>query len=370
MHIAIVGCGQLSRMLALAGIPLGIKFSFINDDDHQDTACVDGLGTVVALDENWRNDSSLEPLYQALGKLDCITIEKEQVDSELLVALQAHVKIYPNIEAIKACQHRLAEKKLLENLSIATAPYLHNVSAQLAMQKLNLPMVVKSCREGYDGKNQWQLKTTKDVEDFDLLLRESANNNPALEDYIVEAWVPFEKEVSLISVRSVNGEIAHYPLTENTHESGILKSSIAPARQLTDRQTQLAQAYMEKLLTSLDYVGVLAMECFIKGDELVVNELAPRVHNSGHWTQMGSVTCQFENHVRALCGQVLGSTELLGSAGMVNLIGTDKPPLEALSKSSKLYWYNKSVRPMRKLGHINFLAANQESLDRQMNELN
>jgi len=370
MHIAIVGCGQLSRMLALAGIPLGIQFSFIHDDEQQDTRCVDGLGTIVPLNKNWRDEQQAKQLYVALGKPDCITVEKEQVDSQLLILLQQYCHIYPNIEAVKACQHRLAERQLLQNLSIATAPYLYCASAAQAMKTLQLPMVVKSCLEGYDGKNQWVLKSITDVEEFDRLVNEGADKNPALADYIIEAWIPFETEVSLISVRSINGEIVHYPLTENSHEQGILKKSIVPATSLTAQHTQLAQTYMEKLLLTLDYVGVLAMECFVKGDELVVNELAPRVHNSGHWTQIGSITCQFENHVRAIAGLTLGSTRLMGAAGMINLIGTKKPPLDSLSDSSKLYWYNKLVRPNRKLGHINYLSDNLENLAQQMNAIN
>jgi 5-(carboxyamino)imidazole ribonucleotide synthase len=359
MRIAIVGCGQLSRMLALAGLPLGIKFSFIKDTEQQLSDCVDGLGTVVSLPRNWHQIADINALYIALGKPDCITVEKEQVDVKLLQAFQPYCHVFPNPEAIIACQNRHYEKQLLEKLAIPTSPFVYSLSANETLRTLPLPLVVKSCRDGYDGKNQWVLKTAEDVQHFDSL---------NIQDYIIEKWIKFEREISLVSVRAKNGDVAHYPLTDNTHEKGILKQSTAPALELNHTLTLQAHAYMESLLTELDYVGVMAMECFVINDQLMINELAPRVHNSGHWTQVGSVTCQFENHIRALTGLVLGSTKLLGHVGMINLIGTEKPPFESLSASSKLYWYNKSVQAQRKLGHVNFLASDKEELSRQMND--
>jgi 5-(carboxyamino)imidazole ribonucleotide synthase len=359
MRIAILGCGQLSRMLALAGLPLGIKFSFINDTSEQATDCVDGLGLIVSLPQNWQSEQDISELYNALGKPDCITVEKEQVDVKLLQSLQPYCDIFPNPEAIIACQHRYREKKLLEKLSIPTSPFVYCVSAKEALNTLQLPMVVKSCSDGYDGKNQWVLKTMEDVEHFDSL---------TIQDYIIEAWIKFEREVSLVSVRAKNGDIQHYALTDNIHEKGILKQSIAPAIEQNNLLTTKAHAYMESLLTTLDYVGVMAMECFVINGELMINELAPRVHNSGHWTQVGSVTCQFENHIRAVSALMIGSTKSLGTTGMINLIGTEKPPLESLSAFSSLHWYNKSVKPQRKLGHVNFFDKDRENLVRQMND--
>jgi 5-(carboxyamino)imidazole ribonucleotide synthase len=361
MRIAIVGCGQLSRMLALAGIPLGIKFSFINDTEEQVTDCVDGLGTIVSVAQNWQEKQNINELYNALEKPDYITVEKEQVDVKLLKALQVYCEICPNIDAIIACQHRYREKQLLEKLSIPSSPFVYSLSAKEALNTLQLPMVVKSCSDGYDGKNQWVLKTLEDVQHFDCL---------NIQDCIIEAWIKFEREVSLVSVRAKNGDIQHYALTDNIHKNGILIQSMAPAIDKNNVLTHQAQRYMESLLTTLDYVGVMAMECFVIDGELMINELAPRVHNSAHWTQLGSVTCQFENHVRAITGLVLGSTRILDNTGMINLIGTEKPPLEALSSLSKLHWYNKSVMPQRKLGHINFFDNERESLIRQMNHFN
>ena len=362
MRIAIVGCGQLSRMLALAGLPLGIQFSFIHDDVSQSRDCVEGLGIIKNSPSKTKNSNSydekkVEQLYQALDHPDCITVEKEQVDLALIEALAAFCPIYPSIAAIKACQHRGEEKQLLADLAIPTSPYFYNSSATEAVQALGYPVMVKSCTEGYDGKNQWLIKSRSDAQHFDSL---------NAQDYIIEAFVEFDKEISLISVRSKNGKIEHYAITDNEHEQGMLTRSIAPALNISNTMKRQAQQYMETLLNKLEYVGVMAMECFVIGDKLMINELAPRVHNSGHWTQLGSITCQFENHIRALAGLSLGSTEQIAATGMLNLIGTEQPPFEALTENAKLYWYNKSVKSRRKLGHINFIAENQEMVSQQM----
>ncbi|MEH6453752.1 MAG: 5-(carboxyamino)imidazole ribonucleotide synthase [Psychromonas sp.] len=362
MRIAIVGCGQLSRMLALAGLPLGIQFSFIQDDLKQNRDCVEGLGLIETspIKRHASNDydaQEIANLYQALGEPDCITVEKEQVDLALLQALAAFCPIYPSIVAIKACQHRGQEKQLLANLDIPTSPYFYNTSAEQAVKTLGYPVMVKSCTEGYDGKNQWLIKEQADAQQFDLL---------GIQDYIIEAFVAFDKEVSLISIRSKKGQIEHYSVTDNHHEKGMLKHSIAPALNISKAILLQAQGYMESLLEELDYVGVMAMECFVIGEQLMINELAPRVHNSGHWTQLGSITCQFENHIRALAGLSLGNTQQISAAGMFNLIGTERPPLEALTENTKLYWYNKSVKAQRKLGHINFIGESQHEIRQQM----
>ena len=346
MHITIIGCGQLSRMLALAGIPLGFKFSFINDLE-QDTACVDGLGHIV----KWRPGDSFEVLYAVLGNPDLVTVEKEQVDVSLLAGLEPFCKVYPDSRALSICQHRHLERQLLNTLKIPCADFVYGESLTICADRLSLPIVIKSCRGGYDGKNQWVLKTHDDIERLD---KEFKTQQVSSTDYIAEQWIPFDQEVSQVSVRAEHGELQHYPLTENYHSDGILRQSIAPAPNVSASLVKRAQDYMSLIVKELDYVGVIAMECFVTGDELVVNELAPRVHNSGHWTQSGSKTCQFENHLRAITGAALGCTANHGLTGMVNLIGTCKPNLDVLLPDSKLYWYDKSVRPGRKLGHINF----------------
>ncbi|MGI1678615.1 MAG: 5-(carboxyamino)imidazole ribonucleotide synthase [Cellvibrionaceae bacterium] len=361
MHIAIVGCGQLSRMLALAGIPLGLKFSFVKDGEHQDTTCVDGLGAIV----EWRSGDSFDSLYTVLGEPDIVTVEKEQVDVSLLTGLQEFCSVYPDPKAFAICQDRNKEKQLLDALKIPCSPYVHGEPLSVCAETLSLPIVVKSCRDGYDGKNQWVLRTPEEVKALDLVFKDKQINSS---DYIAEKLIPFDKEVSLVSVRSVNGETIHYSLTENSHDKGILKQSIAPAPDISDALEKQAQDYITRIVKELNYVGVIAMECFVVGEKLLINELAPRVHNSGHWTQSGSKTCQFENHLRAITGAVLGNTNNYGVAGMINLIGTQKPSLDVLSANSKLHWYNKSVRPGRKLGHVNFQESDMDQLRIEMSK--
>ena len=359
MRIAIVGCGQLSRMLALAGIPMGLKFSFINDNAQPDTACINGLGDLV----DWQLGDDFADLYAALGEPDLVTVEKEQLNVDLLIGLQAFCPVYPSPDAVAICQDRHQERLLLDKLNIPCSGYVYGEPLDVCVERLSLPLVIKSCRDGYDGKNQWVLRVPEDVI---ALEAEFAARQPLNRDYIAEQFVSFDREVSQVSARTINGDIYHYPLAENEHQQGILKQSIAPAPGTNNHHQALAQQYLERIAKALNYVGVLAVEFFVCGEQLLVNELAPRVHNSGHWTQSGSQTCQFENHLRAITGAALGSTKAHVISGMVNLIGIEKPALSALSATSKLYWYDKSVRPGRKLGHMNFQASDIETLNAAM----
>ncbi|WP_394230244.1 5-(carboxyamino)imidazole ribonucleotide synthase [Shewanella colwelliana] len=355
MRIGIIGCGQLARMMALAGLPLGIKFSFVADSGvDTDLSCVEGLGIIAP----WQPGQSIEDLYQALGKPDVITVEKEQVDLHLVQQLETYCTVRPSAASIAQCKSRIKEKQLLAKLDIPCAPFTYQVDLAQSAATLGLPMVIKSLDEGYDGKNQWV------VHDNDSLNTLAASEN--FGDHLIEQWIPFDKEVSLIGTRGHDGDIHFYPLTENVHRKGILIRSTAPAKHISPKMEAAAQDYMRRLLEAEDYVGVLAMELFVVGDQLLVNELAPRVHNSGHWTQMGATTCQFENHIRAVAGLPLGATTLTSKTGMLNLLGVAVPPMKALSSSSSLHWYNKESKPNRKLGHINFTAADYVSLDQQM----
>lgn len=355
MRIGIIGCGQLARMMALAGIPLGLKFSFVADGGPDtDLSCVEGLGPVVP----WQLGQSVSELYKALGQPDVITVEKEQVDLDLVRALEAHCTIRPNVDSIAKCKSRIHEKQLLAQLDIPCAPFTYDVSLEESAKTLGYPMVIKSLDEGYDGKNQWVVRSDEEL----------AKVSPELKagHYLAEQWIPFDAEVSIIGVRSASGEVSCYPLTENQHQNGILVRSMAPARGLSAEMVQQAQTYMTKLLEAQQYVGVLAMELFVVGDKLLVNELAPRVHNSGHWTQLGAQTCQFENHIRAVAGLALGATSAIGKTGMLNLLGVAAPPMDALSANASLHWYNKAAKPNRKLGHINFMMDDYGQLASQM----
>lgn len=355
MRVGIIGCGQLARMMALAGIPLGLKFSFVADQgEDTDISCVEGLGTIIS----WQPEQSINQLYLDLLEPSVITVEKEQVDLDLLRQLNQHCEIRPAVNAVGVCKHRYNEKQLLSELDIPHAAYTYNAPPEDSEKKLGLPFVIKSVDQGYDGKNQWLIKTQDDIDSFNQL--------GDIGGYIAEEWIPFEREVSIIAVRSASQEILYYPLTENAHENGILVRSISPAKQLEPGLVDSAQSYIKRIMEKENYIGVLAMECFVNDGKIIVNELAPRVHNSGHWTQSGSVTCQFENHVRAVTGLALGSVDSLGFSGMINLLGTKEPPMSSITSRSKLHWYNKAPRPGRKLGHINFLQSSEKDLEDEM----
>lgn len=360
MHIGIIGCGQLARMLAIAGIPLGLRFSFLAEPE-EDTRCVDGLGLIVRRIKG----EDFSTLHSQLGHPAVITTEREQIDLELLQSFVGQCEVRPNASAFAACQHRYREKQLLDSLDIPNAPYTFSELAKTTASELGLPLIVKSCSDGYDGKNQRVLRSADDVNAFDAV-RE--HDEVYTKDYITEKMIPFEREVSQVSVRGVGGQIQHYPLAENRHVNGILSESLVPAAG-SATVVKLAQAYISKIMSSLDYIGVMAVECFVVGDELLVNELAPRVHNSGHWTQVGGIACQFENHVRAIAGLPLGSTDFSGFAGMFNLIGTASPPQQLISTDVSLNWYNKTPRQGRKVGHMNVLGDSREGVERALQRL-
>lgn len=354
MKVAIIGCGQLARMMALAGIPLGIRFSFLDDSFGGDTRCVDGLGDIA----RWSLEMSGDEIYQALGEPDVITFEKEQVDLRLLDVLPTQPAIHPAADALATCGDRHREKQLLDSLSVPNARYRFANSPeqlQAALAELNVAVVVKSTRMGYDGKNQWRLSGLSDS----ALVPESALSDGV----IIEEMISFNAEASLVGARDTNGNMSFYSATENIHQNGILINSIAPAKCIDSEAEKNMQDYMARLMEAMDYVGVLAMECFVTDDGLLVNELAPRVHNSGHWTQQGAFASQFENHIRAISGMSLGSTQSFGIAGMINLLGPARPGQDILPQNASLHWYGKVDKPGRKLGHVNLLADSVEELE-------
>jgi len=356
MHVAIVGCGQLARMMALAGWPMGHRFTFLADPG-EGTVCVEGLGNIVQL----TTELTGETLYTALGKPDVVTVEREHVNVALLDTLESHCLVHPAPEAIKYCQHRGREKTFLNSLGIQTAPfYIANTADELeaGVHALGFPVFVKTCEEGYDGYGQWVLRTDADLNK----LLEEADNLP---EVVIEGRINFDREVSLIAARNASGECVFYPLTENLHRNGILWSSLAPA-EAPEAMHVKARDIADKVLNALEYVGVIAIEMFQSGDELVVNELAPRVHNSGHWTQGAGICSQFENHLRAICNFGLGITHNSQHAGMVNLLGIEAPK-SILSKSNvQHHVYNKSLRPGRKVGHLNLVSDDRIALEAQL----
>lgn len=346
--IGILGGGQLARMLALAGYPLGLNFTTLDP-----TAGVCSASLAQQLKGDY-NDTTL--LTKLAETTDVITYEFENVPAEAAAFLSDKTTIYPPQQALATAQDRLIEKTAFHDLGIDTAPFVavnSLIDLKNAMDIIGWPAVLKTRREGYDGKGQAVLRQPEDLKTG----WKSIGEVPA----IVEGFVPFDREISLIAVRSRNGETAFYPLTENEHQEGILRVSRARAN---DAMQSLAEKYATKLLNELNYVGVLALELFQAGDRLLVNEFAPRVHNTGHWTQDGAITCQFENHLRAILGLPLGATDTTGYAGMVNIIGK-LPPNNAILKinSAHLHLYDKTPRAGRKMGHINLMNQNKTAYE-------
>lgn len=352
--IGIVGGGQLARMLALAGYPLGLQFKVL---DPAPDACA---GQVAGLIQGAYDDP------QALAKLaewaDVITFDFENVPAVAAQTLTEQSVVYPPPAALATAQDRLHEKTLFGELNIPTprfANVLEFADLQQAVAHTGLPAVLKTRRLGYDGKGQQVLRHNADL----------APAYKALGDVplILEGFVNFEREVSILAMRDRDGQIGFYPLTENQHQEGILHLSLAPYE--NPSLTQLAQDYARRIIQRLDYVGVLAIEFFVAQGQLLANEMAPRVHNSGHWTIEGAETSQFENHLRAICGLPLGSTQTRGYSAMLNCIGTMATRDNCLTVSGVHYHdYGKQARAGRKVGHITLRddtpASRQQQLER------
>ncbi len=351
MVVGVLGGGQLARMLALDGYPLGLEFVVL---DPAEGVCS------ASVSDQLQGDYDDEMLLAELAnKADVVTYEFENVPAAAVEFLSGKVPVYPPPQALATAQDRLNEKTMFRELDIATPQFAAvNSLAELeqAMDQVGWPAVIKTRTQGYDGKGQAVLRQVEDL----APAWESFGGVPA----IVEAFVPFEREVSIIAVRSRSGEMVCYPLTENTHREGILRLSIARPG---DAMQALAEEYAQRLLSKLDYVGVLALELFQAGDELLANEFAPRVHNTGHWTQDGAETSQFENHLRAVLGLPLGATDTIGYTAMVNLIG-DFPAVDdvLVNTHSHLHLYGKEPRAGRKVGHINLRAQSRNALEAEL----
>jgi 5-(carboxyamino)imidazole ribonucleotide synthase len=355
--VGVLGGGQLGRMLALAGYPLGLGFRFLDPDPD---APAGQLAEHVVM--GFDDEDSLEPF--AAG-LDVVTYEFENVPVELARALERRLPVYPPPAALEASQDRLTEKSLFRRLGVPTAPFAAVDSAAAldrAAADFGYPCLLKTRRFGYDGKGQF-------------LLRRPDDRGPALATVggvplILEGFVRFDREVSLLAVRGRNGEMAFYPLVENHHAGGILRLSLAPAPRLTAALQEQAEQHGARVLQQLDYVGVLAVEFFEQNGLLIANEMAPRVHNSGHWTIEGAATSQFENHLRAVLGWPLGSTAVAMPCAMLNLIGTSPKATDVLAvPDAHLHLYGKAPRSGRKLGHVTACAASEDLLNERLTRL-
>jgi 5-(carboxyamino)imidazole ribonucleotide synthase len=355
MKIGIIGAGQLGRMLALAGYPLGLRFVFLDQSDDAPGAQV---GRIIrgAFDD-------VERLAELADAVDVVTFDVENVPEEAVRGIAARKPFLPPVTALGASQDRLHEKTLFKKLKIPTPPFAAVDSLEdlrKAASKIGIPGVLKTRRLGYDGRGQYFVRTAADVD----AAWEALGSVPL----IYEGFVDFSREVSLIGVRSTTGETRFYPLSWNTHEAGILRHSIAPYRN-APLQKQ-AERHLTRLMKHFDYAGVLTVEFFVKRGQLIANEMAPRVHNSGHWTIEGAETSQFENHVRAILGLPLGSTRPIGHSAMLNFIGTI-PTLGNILRVPGVHFhsYGKEPRPNRKLGHCTVNAASSASRDRALRQL-
>ncbi len=273
--------------------------------------------------------------------------------------------VYPSTQALETAQDRRSEKLLFQKLGIPTTEFAAINSADefdQAVRKIGLPAVLKTCRLGYDGKGQWVLRSGEDVE--------RVKNEIPSAPLILEEFVKFSRELSILAVRSRDGATSFYPLVENHHRRGILRLSLAPAPRLKEALQREAEDAARRVLESLDYAGVLAIELFECDGRLLANEMAPRVHNSGHWTIEGAVTSQFENHLRAVSGLPLGVTRALGFSAMLNLIGELPDASELLAlPDAHLHLYGKSPRPGRKVGHVTLRADSMEQLQQRLRQL-
>jgi 5-(carboxyamino)imidazole ribonucleotide synthase len=349
--VGILGGGQLARMLALAAAPMGVRVLVL---DQSGDACAGEVATLLEAD--YTDEAALT---EFAGLVDVVTFDFENVPADSAQWLSARVPVFPNPGALATAQDRLSEKTLFNALGLATPTFAavdDRAGLEAAVAAIGLPAVLKTRRLGYDGKGQARLRTPADL---DVAWEALGAGRVAL---ILEAFVPFQRELSVIAVRSRDGEVRTWPLTRNWHEDGILSLSVAPAAADADIQAQ-AGAFARKVAQALDYVGVFALELFEHDGRLLGNEMAPRVHNSGHWTIEGAATSQFENHLRAVLGLPLGDTGLRQPSAMLNFIGALPDRAAALAVPG-LHWhdYGKQERAGRKVGHATICAADAAGL--------
>lgn len=336
--VGILGGGQLARMMAIAGAPLGLRFKVV---DTAADACAAQVAPLTCADYN-----DFDAMSAFAEGIDVVTFDFENVPADTAMFLASRVPVFPNPQALAVSQDRLEEKQLFTRLGMTT-PIFETVDSRedldAAVAKVGLPAILKTRRLGYDGKGQVRLRSGGD--------KDAAWSKLGGVPLILEALVAFEREVSVIGVRSRSGEFTTYPLTQNFHQDSILSASLSPAPH-ADAFAETAVGFARRLAEDLDYVGVFALELFVHQGQILANEMAPRVHNSGHWTIEGAATSQFENHLRAVLGLPLGSTRSAGTSVLLNWIGEVPDALPVLREPLG-HWhdYGKAPRPGRKVGH-------------------
>jgi 5-(carboxyamino)imidazole ribonucleotide synthase len=357
VRVGVLGGGQLARMLALAGYQLGIEFRFF---DPNAGAPVGQIGQLIVAE--YSDHSALE---RFLDGVDVVTYEFESIPLSTVQFVAERVKVYPPLKALETAQDRLLEKQLFERLKIPTphfAPVDNLKDLRAALELIGMPAVLKTRRMGYDGKGQAVIRDAVAIDDAWKRLGGSP--------LIVEKYVAFQHELSMIGVRAIDGRESFYPPVENVHREGILRKSTAPAPSATRESCAQAIEYCRRLMDELEYVGVLALEMFSVDGTLVANEMAPRVHNSGHWTIDGAETSQFENHLRAVMSLPLGPTTSRGRSVMLNIIGHIPRVAAVLAvEGAHLHLYGKAPTEKRKVGHVTVVAQSAEVLDGRITQL-
>jgi 5-(carboxyamino)imidazole ribonucleotide synthase len=342
MKIGIVGYGQLARMLYYAGLPLGLDFNFL---------CTTKPEKYFSPESNVY---SLDNVDLFLTNSDAISFETENIPWKILNSIKEHPKIYPSVNSIKICQDRFLEKSFLCDLGIKTAAFYllrDKKDVDNLPDSFEFPLLLKTTKGGYDGKGQAMVKSKQDILD----IAEDFN-----EHFILEQIVDFDTEVSIVGTRDKAGHMVFYPITENSHKDGILRTTVTI--DLPEKMIDKAKSYLKRICEHLNYVGTIALELFVEGDKLIANEIAPRVHNSGHWSIDGTNCSQFENHVRAISSLPLKEI-LFKESAMINIIGNLPDLYEAMAiPEVHVHLYHKEEKPKRKLGHITATGNINENL--------
>lgn len=351
--VGILGGGQLARMMVLAGAPLGLRFVVF---DPAADACA---GQVAPLQVGAFDDQ--QALAEFADRVDVITFDFENVPAGSAQWLAQRRPVFPNPDALAVAQDRLSEKTLFQELGIPLPPFAdirsrEELAARVA--EFGTPCILKTRRLGYDGKGQFRIREAADVDRAWAELGGQVGRT----GLILEGFVAFERELSVVAVRGRDGEFRAFPLTRNWHVDGVLSASLAPA-QVSPAQHEAAIGHARRLAERLDYVGVFALELFCRDGELLANEMAPRVHNSGHWTSEGAETSQFQNHLRAVLGLPLGDTRMIGHACMLNWLGA-MPEASAVLSQAGGHWhdYGKQPRDGRKVGHATLREDSPQAL--------
>jgi 5-(carboxyamino)imidazole ribonucleotide synthase len=357
VRVGVLGGGQLGRMLALAGYQLGIEFRFF---DPSSGAPVGQIGQLIAADYG-----DHDALKRFLDGLDVVTYEFESIPLSTVQFVAERVKVFPPVAALETAQDRLLEKNLFRELGIPTpafSPVESLDDLRSAATRIGLPVVLKTRKMGYDGKGQVVIRDAPSIG--------AAWNHLGSSPLLVEKHVSFQHEMSVIGVRDPAGREVFYPPIENLHCEGVLRRSIAPAPSATSETAALAMDYCRRLMDRLEYVGVLALELFSVDGTLLANEMAPRVHNSGHWTIEGAETSQFENHLRAILSLPLGATTLRGRSVMLNIIGHIPPVGSVVAiEGAHLHLYGKAPTEKRKVGHVTLVARAAEAMEQRVRDL-